>query len=47
MLSYGDPKFDSVVVRDFATHASIEWSVISVKNPRGNAKVVRMIGALK
>ena len=46
ILSNGDPNFDSITVRDYAAGASIDWKVISAYNPRGNAKVERMVGKL-
>ena len=46
-LSDGDPKFDSAGVRYYAAGSSIKWKIISAYNPRGNAKVERMVGTLK
>ena len=41
------PKFDSAAVRDCAAGALIHWEIIAVYNPRGNAKLERMVGTLK
>ena len=41
-----DPNFDSAAVRDYAS-ASIDWKLISAYNPRGSAKIERMVGTLK
>ena len=47
ILSGGDPNFDSAAVRDYASSASIDWKIISAYNPRGKAKVKRMVRMMK
>ena len=47
ILSDGDSKFDNTAGRDFAKESPMTWKVISVYNPRGNAKLERMVGTLK
>ena len=47
ILSDRDSNFDSAAVRDYASGASIDWEIVSAYNPRGNAKVERMVGTLK
>ena len=46
IISDNDSKFQSAPVRDYAKKGSIEWKYISAFNPRGNAKVERMVGSL-
>ncbi len=46
-MSDGDSKFDTGAVRDFASLADIQCKITSAYNPRGNAKVERMVGTLK
>ncbi len=46
IVSDGYSKFDNKAVRDFATSSDIRWKIISSYNPRGHAKVERMVGTL-
>ena len=47
ILCNGDPKFDSAAIKDYASGASIDWKIISAYNPRGNAKIEKMVRRLK
>ena len=47
IVSDGDQKFDSIAVQTYARESAIVWVTISAYNPRGNAKVERMIGTMK
>ena len=47
ILGYGDPKFDSAALKDYAAGASIDWKIILTYNLKGNAKVERTIVRLK
>ena len=47
IMSDNDAKFTSAPVKEFAKNNNIKWKFTSAYNPRGNAKVERMVGTLK
>ena len=47
IVSDNDTKFNNAPVRDYAKGVGIEWKFVSTYNPRGNAKVERVVGTLK
>ena len=47
IMSDNDSKFRSESISDYAKKSGIEWKYVTAYNPRGNAKVERMVGTLK
>ena len=47
MVSDNDTKFNNEPVNDYAKYSGMNWKFLSTYNPRGNAKVERMVGTLK
>ena len=47
IISDNDTKFQSAPVKDYAKKGNVDWKYVSAYNPRGNAKVERMVGTLK
>ena len=43
----GDLRFDIAAARDYASSVLIDWKIVSAYNPRGNAKIERIVGTLK